>query len=221
MIHSGTDDAGETRDRSDRRKGFHAPTNSSPRVRKCVEPVQCFNVPKTCSTVRLRTVIASGRLSRRFCAASTTGSCSQREMRGQPLSKAIWSADSLRQALRRDCARIHWSLAEYQDGTLEARGWPPARAPAWRSTCALARKALHCPARAIDCTKAMSRCPSGTSSTRRSRGASSSALDSVPHRMNFAPHAMNSTPSEIHRLPGGIHSTSTAIDSTLHAMNVR
>lgn len=31
---------------------------SMPRVRKCVQPIQCLRVPKTCSTVLLRTVMA-------------------------------------------------------------------------------------------------------------------------------------------------------------------
>ena len=51
---------------------------SSLRVRNGVDPIQCFKVPNTCSTVRLRTVIFSGFRFRRRCNASSIFSCSQR-----------------------------------------------------------------------------------------------------------------------------------------------
>ena len=50
-------------------------------VRKCVEPIHALSVPKGCSTVCRRSRDASGVLSKRFCIASRTRSCSQRAMR--------------------------------------------------------------------------------------------------------------------------------------------
>ena len=52
-----------------------------PRIRKCVQPIQCLRVPKTCSTVLLRTVIAWGIRSSRCCTLSITSPCSHRLMR--------------------------------------------------------------------------------------------------------------------------------------------
>ena len=45
----------------------HALTRPSVRVWKCVAPIQCLSVPKTCSTMLLRMVIASGFRSSRRC----------------------------------------------------------------------------------------------------------------------------------------------------------
>src|SRR5574343_943685 len=54
-------------------------------VRKWVEPIQDFKVPKTCSTVRRRIFIASGVLARRASIRSKTLSCSQRLIRRETL----------------------------------------------------------------------------------------------------------------------------------------
>jgi YCII-related domain len=50
-------------------------------VKKCVAPIQALSVPKVCSTVCLRTRMASGVRSRRSCIFSRIPSCSQRAMR--------------------------------------------------------------------------------------------------------------------------------------------
>ena len=49
-------------------------------IRKWVAPMRIFSVPNGCSTVSRRCRIACGFSSSRFCAASITCSCSQREM---------------------------------------------------------------------------------------------------------------------------------------------
>jgi hypothetical protein len=56
-------------------------TFSSRLVRKCVDPIQCFKVPNTCSMVRRRTVICCGFWSSRVWRRSSTSSCSQRRTR--------------------------------------------------------------------------------------------------------------------------------------------
>lgn len=48
---------------------------------KCAGPIQCLSVPKTCSTVLLRMVMASGLRSSRRCITSSTFSCSHRRIR--------------------------------------------------------------------------------------------------------------------------------------------
>ena len=50
-------------------------------IRKCVAPIHALSVPKTCSTVCRRRVMAFGVRSSRSCMASRTDSCSQREIR--------------------------------------------------------------------------------------------------------------------------------------------
>ena len=82
-----------------------------------------------------------------------------------------------------------------------------------RPTGGSARKALHFPARGINCTpRAMNCCPRGMSSTLSAKSGCSTGINSTPH-------AMSSTRSAIHWLASGIHSTSTAINSTRTAMN--
>lgn len=55
--------------------GFHL---GSVLVRKCVAPIQALMVPKGCSAVRRRMVMAFGMRSSRCCIASSTSSCFHR-----------------------------------------------------------------------------------------------------------------------------------------------